>query len=113
MKNVFFSVHVQVPDGATVKALSRKTHPPVSPQGSLKGKTLEARLNIKYLKSNFEQGDVHAGESLICSYFLNCSFGIRGDMINLANQQAEAVSVDCSLSLESSFSVGLTKKRKN
>ncbi|TDG96875.1 hypothetical protein EPR50_G00233140 [Perca flavescens] len=28
--------HYQVPDGATIKVLSKKTHPPLSPQGSLK-----------------------------------------------------------------------------
>ncbi|XP_034719215.1 plexin-C1 isoform X2 [Etheostoma cragini] len=28
--------HYKVPDGATIKVLSKKTHPPVSPQGSLK-----------------------------------------------------------------------------
>ncbi|XP_044042985.1 plexin-C1 isoform X2 [Siniperca chuatsi] len=28
--------HYKVPDGATIKVLSRKTHPPLSPQGSLK-----------------------------------------------------------------------------
>lgn len=29
---------LQVPDGATLKVLLRKSHPPVSPQGSVKGK---------------------------------------------------------------------------
>lgn len=30
---------LQVPDGATVKVLSNKTHPPLSPQGSVKGES--------------------------------------------------------------------------
>lgn len=34
-----FFVPLQVPDGATIKVLSKKTHPPLSPQGSVKGKS--------------------------------------------------------------------------
>lgn len=32
-------VVLQIPDGATIKVLSKKNHPPLSPQGSLKGRS--------------------------------------------------------------------------
>ncbi|XP_074553927.1 plexin-C1 [Halichoeres trimaculatus] len=37
--------HYKVPDGATIKVLSRKTHPPLSPQGSLKD---DENFSVKY-----------------------------------------------------------------
>ncbi|XP_042366924.1 plexin-C1 isoform X2 [Plectropomus leopardus] len=37
--------HYKVPDGATIKVLSRKTHPPLSPQGSVKD---EENFSRKY-----------------------------------------------------------------
>ncbi|XP_029901504.1 plexin-C1 isoform X2 [Myripristis murdjan] len=37
--------HYEVPDGASIKVLSKKTHPPVSPQGSLKD---DRDFSVKY-----------------------------------------------------------------
>ncbi|XP_037552062.1 plexin-C1-like [Nematolebias whitei] len=43
--------HYQVEDGGTIKVLSKKTHPPLSPQGSLKGTTpgIKSDFNVTFV----------------------------------------------------------------
>ncbi|XP_070784822.1 plexin-C1 [Enoplosus armatus] len=54
--------HYKVPDGATIKMLSRKTHPPLSPQGSVKDDENFSGKYFHLIDPDVDEDQINKGE---------------------------------------------------